>query len=144
MRGDPNVVSWSSTRLVDGAFGEMEDRVEDEPQDHVDFGSNAEFQSEVEAIVGAPESIEESDAVEVLATWKQTRTATNQEKLSRRLRVRNFPEPDPTVYIQRFSAISVIDCWRLFDFVAKPGAPTGIDDKRCATDMAIIRGCFDA
>ena len=30
--------------------------------------------SEIEAIVGALEPIEESDVVEVLATWKQTRT----------------------------------------------------------------------
>ena len=44
-------------------------------------------------------------------------------------------------YIQRFSAISVIDCKCVLDIVMKPGAPTGIDDKRCATDMAIIRGC---
>ena len=28
----------------------------------------------------------------------------------------------------------------MFDFVTKPGAPTGIDDKRCAIDMAIIHG----
>ena len=45
-------------------------------------------------------------------------------------------------YIQRFSAISVIDCKNVFGFVTKPGAPTGIDDKRCAIDMAIIRGCL--
>ena len=43
-------------------------------------------------------------------------------------------------YIQRFSAISVIDCKSVFDFVTNPGAPTGIDDKRCAIDMAIIHG----
>ena len=46
------------------------------------------------------------------------------------------------MYIQRFSAISVIDCKSVFDLVTKPGAPTGIDDKRCAIDMAIIRGCL--
>ena len=45
-------------------------------------------------------------------------------------------------YIQRFSAISVIDCKSVFDFVTKPGATTGIDDKRCATDIAIFRGCL--
>ena len=45
-------------------------------------------------------------------------------------------------YIQRFSVISVIDCKSVFDFVTKPGAPTGIDDKRCAIDMATIRGCL--
>ena len=46
------------------------------------------------------------------------------------------------MYIRRFLAISVIDCKSVFDFVTKPGAPTGIDDKRCAIDMAIIRGCL--
>ena len=45
-------------------------------------------------------------------------------------------------YIQRFSAISVVDCTSLFGLVTKPGAPTGIDDKRCAIDMVIIRGCL--
>ena len=44
--------------------------------------------------------------------------------------------------VQRFSAISVIDCKSVFDFVTKPGAPTGIDDKRCATDMATTRRCL--
>ena len=38
------------------------------------------------------------------------------------------------MYIRRFSAISVIDCKSVFDFVTKPGAPTGIDDNRCAID----------
>ena len=46
------------------------------------------------------------------------------------------------MFIQRFSAISVIDCNSLFGFVTKPGAPTGIDNKRCAIDMAIVRGCL--
>ena len=45
-------------------------------------------------------------------------------------------------YSQRFSAISVIDCKSVFDFVTKPGAPTGIDDRRCAIYTAIIRGCL--
>ena len=79
---------------------DLEDRVEDE------LGGDAEFESAIEAIVGALEPIEESDAVEVLASWKQTRTATNQEKLNRDLRTpvyqhsnstsiaRNFPKPD--------------------------------------------------
>ena len=44
--------------------------------------------------------------------------------------------------VQRFSAISVLDCKSVFGFVTKPGAPTGIDDKRCAIDMAVIRGCL--
>ena len=46
------------------------------------------------------------------------------------------------MYIRRFLAISVIDSKSVFDFVTKLGAPTGIDDKRCAIDMAIIRGCL--
>ena len=76
MHGDPNVVSWLSTQWSRGAFGvdELGDRVVDEPQDHVDFGGDREFDSEIKAIVGALEPTEESDAVEVLATWKQTRT----------------------------------------------------------------------
>ena len=46
------------------------------------------------------------------------------------------------MYIQRFSAISVIDCKSVFGFVTKPGAPPGINDKRCAIDVAIFRGCL--
>ena len=46
------------------------------------------------------------------------------------------------VCIQRLSAISFIDCKSVCDFVTEPGAPTGIDDKRCAIDMAVIRGCL--
>ena len=50
-----------------GTFGveELEDWVEDETLDHVEFGNDAEFESE--AIVGALEQTEESDAVEVFA-----------------------------------------------------------------------------
>ena len=33
---------------------DLEDRVQDEPQDHVYFGGGAEFESETEAIVGCP------------------------------------------------------------------------------------------
>ena len=40
----------------------------------MDFGGDAEFEPEIEVIVGALETMEESDVVEVLATWKQTRT----------------------------------------------------------------------
>ena len=42
-----------------------------------------------------------------------------------------------SVNIQRLSAISVIDCKSVFDFVTKQGAPTGTDDKCCAIDMAL-------
>ena len=56
---------------------------------NVESGDDAEFESEIEAIVGALGTIEESDAIEVPATWKQTRTAMTQEKLTR-----NFPKPD--------------------------------------------------
>ena len=61
----------------------MEDGVTDGTQDHVEFGGDAEFESETEAIVGALGPIEESDAIEVFATWKQTRTATTREAQSR-------------------------------------------------------------
>ena len=60
---------------------ELEDWVGDETQDHVEFGGDAEIEFEIEATVGALEPTEESDAIEVLATWKQTH-----EKLSRGLR----------------------------------------------------------
>ncbi|CAK0795301.1 unnamed protein product [Prorocentrum cordatum] len=33
-------------------------------------------------------------------------------------------------YSRKFSAISVIDCKSVFDHVTKPGAPTGLDDKK--------------
>ena len=42
-----------------GTFGveQLEDRVEDETQDHVEFGDDAEFESEIEAIVGVLEPL---------------------------------------------------------------------------------------
>ena len=55
---------WHGVLGVD----ELEDRVEDEPQVHVAFGGDAEFESKIEAIGGALEPTEEIDAVEVLAT----------------------------------------------------------------------------
>ena len=67
-------------RCSHGTFDveELDDRIE-----HVEFGDDAELESENEAIVGALEPTEESDAVEVLATWKQTKTAMAQVKLNR-------------------------------------------------------------
>ena len=52
-----------------GTFGveEVEDWIQDKTQDHVEFGDDAELESEIEAIVGALEPKEESDAMEVLA-----------------------------------------------------------------------------
>ena len=85
---------------------ELDDKVEDETQDHVEFGDDVEQESGIEAIVGALEPIEESDAIEVLATWKLTWTAMAQEKLNRGLRTparqhsnstpvaKNAPKPD--------------------------------------------------
>ena len=43
-------------------------------------------------------------------------------------------------YSRKFSAISVIDCKSVFDHVTKPGAPTGLDDKKAAIDIAIAKG----
>ena len=40
------------------------------------------------------------------------------------------------------SANSVIDWKNMFDFVTQHGVRSGIDDKRCAIDMAIIRCCL--
>ena len=65
---------------------ELDDRIEDETQDLVEFGDDVELESEIAAIVGGLEPIEGIDALEVLATRKQTRTAMVQEKLNRRLR----------------------------------------------------------
>ena len=60
-------------RWSHGTFGvdELEDRTEDELQDHAEFGGDTEFESEIEALVGAFEPIEESDAIAVLATWQR-------------------------------------------------------------------------
>ena len=60
------------------AVDELEDRVQDETQDHFDFGDDTEFESETKAIVDAQEP-----TFHVLATWKQTRTSMTQEKLRR-------------------------------------------------------------
>ena len=62
-----------TNRWSHGTFGvdELEDRVEDELRDHVNFGGDAELESDIETIVGALGPIEESDAVEVLTTWKR-------------------------------------------------------------------------
>ena len=49
-------------------MGELDDRIEGGTQDHVEFGSDIELESEIEAIVGALEPTEESDAIEVLPT----------------------------------------------------------------------------
>ncbi|CAK0792131.1 unnamed protein product, partial [Prorocentrum cordatum] len=43
-------------------------------------------------------------------------------------------------YSRKFSAISVIDCKSVFDHVTKPGAPTGLDDKKASIDIAIAKG----
>ena len=43
----------SSFRLASTRFCNMENRLEDDPEDHVDFGENAKFESENGAIVGA-------------------------------------------------------------------------------------------
>ena len=109
MHGDLDVVSWLFTGSVVSwvlRVEESEDRIEDETQDNVEFGDDDERKSEIEAIVGALERKEESDAIEVLATWKETRTAMAQEKLNRGLRTpvrqhsnstsiaMNAPKPD--------------------------------------------------
>ena len=71
-----------------GTFGVdvLEDRIEDGTNDNIEFGDDAEFESEIVAIVGALERIEESDGTEVLATWKHIRTAMAQGKLNWGLR----------------------------------------------------------
>ena len=85
-------------RWSHGTFGvdELEDRPEDELQDDVDFGGDTEFESEIEAIVGALETMEESDGTDVFATWKQTRTAMTQEKLNRGLRTPVYQHSNST------------------------------------------------
>ena len=54
--------------------------IEDETQDHVEFWDDAELDSDIEAIVGALEPVQESVAI-----WKQTRMAIAREKLNRGL-----------------------------------------------------------
>ena len=77
-----------------GTFGvdELEDRVEDEPQDHTDFRGVAEFESEIEATVGALEPIEESDAVEVLAVWKENQDCQDTGKAQSRAPAKPTPK----------------------------------------------------
>ena len=67
-------------RQSHGTLGvdQLEERVEDETQDHVQFGDDAEYEFDMEAVVGALGPIEESDAIEFLATWQQTRTDTGE------------------------------------------------------------------
>ena len=91
-------------RWFHGTFGV--EWIEDETQDHVEFGDDAELESEIEAIVGGLEPIEESDAIEVLATWKKNQDGMAQEKLNLGLTTpvrqnsnstsiaKNVPKPD--------------------------------------------------
>ena len=53
-------VSWRSGRWSHGTSGveESEDRIEDEIQDHVEFGDDTVLESEIEAIAGALEPTE--------------------------------------------------------------------------------------
>ena len=73
MHGDPDVISWASARSVVswdlwcGRVG-RQDRGRN-PRSR-EFGDDAELESDIEAIVGALELMEESDAIEVLATCK--------------------------------------------------------------------------
>ena len=80
-----------------------EDRVEDEPQDHVDFGGDAEFESEIEAIMAALEPIEGSGAVESscdLETNQNGHDSGDAQSRSENTcvptlkRHKNFPKPD--------------------------------------------------
>ena len=53
---------WSHGTL---GVAELEDLVEDESRDHVDFGGDVELEFEIEAVVGALEPIQKSDALAV-------------------------------------------------------------------------------
>ena len=46
---------------------------------------------------------------------------------------------DRTEYMRLFGMQAVIDCKSVFDHITKPGSPGGVEDKRCAIDMSIIR-----
>ena len=52
-----------------------------------------ELEHEIEAMIAGAEPIEESDAVEVLATWRPTRTAMIQARVSRGLRPAGSVKP---------------------------------------------------
>jgi hypothetical protein len=45
-------------------------------------------------------------------------------------------------YMKLLDLQAVIDCKSVFDHITKAGAPSGIADKRCSIDMAIIRQCL--
>ena len=68
--GDVRLSPTHRTRLQ--SVDELEDRVEDEPQDHVDFGNDAEFESEIDAIISCPATMEESYAIKFLPPGNKT------------------------------------------------------------------------
>ena len=78
----------SLERLTQAARA-MEEEIEDgefsPPEPYPEEGAVAEGEvtEEIDAIAQAAEPIEESDAVEILATWKQTRVAMNKQCLDR-------------------------------------------------------------
>ncbi|CAK0911130.1 unnamed protein product, partial [Prorocentrum cordatum] len=77
-------------RLTQAACAVEEEFVDSEapppPEPYQEEGAEDDVTQEIDAIVQAAEPIEESDAVEILATWKQTRVAMNKERLDRGLR----------------------------------------------------------
>ncbi|CAK0813192.1 unnamed protein product, partial [Prorocentrum cordatum] len=52
---------------------------------------------------------------------------------------RGFTLGDGARYLSKFKSLAVIDCKSIYDNACKTGSPSGIDDKRCAVDIAISK-----
>ena len=119
---------------------ELDDRIEEETQDHVEIEDDDERESEIEALVGALERKEESDAIEVLATWKETRTAMAHEKLNRGLRTpvrqhsnrtpiaKHVPKPDLARLAGRISVFLLSRSWPFQSTLSKEARPSTRND----------------
>ena len=81
----PSLPGWLPDRFLHGTFavGESEEGLELNVEDDPETQGDTEAEREIEAIIAGVEPIEESDAVEVLTTWRHTRTAVTLDKLTR-------------------------------------------------------------
>ena len=84
-------------------------------------------EQEIESINAGLEPIEEKDAVDVLAAWRQTRTAMTHEILTRGLHPTGVVKPGNTV--ETYNNASKQDLVRLGGTVAKLGISAGTVQK---------------